>query len=59
LYLTDFLMAYNIKDNERIEEEPGVVKGTLAYIPPENLNSSSETPKIEKQDVWAIGIIAY
>jgi serine/threonine protein kinase len=52
-------MAYNIKDNERIEEEPGVVKGTLAYIPPENLNSSSETPKIEKQDVWAIGIIAY
>jgi serine/threonine protein kinase len=28
-------------------------------MPPENLLSNSEKPKIEKRDVWAIGIIAY
>ena len=58
LYLTDFEMAINIQDKERIEEE-GRIHGTAEYLPPEILNSRSEKPNINRQDVWAIGVTAY
>jgi serine/threonine protein kinase len=35
------------------------VKGTNEYLAPEFHNQKEEKPNIKKQDVWAIGIIAY
>jgi serine/threonine protein kinase len=35
------------------------VKGTNEFLAPEIHNAKYEKPNISKQDVWAIGIIAY
>jgi serine/threonine protein kinase len=55
LHLIDFGLAKNIKDTERLASSASR-KGTDAYIPPE---AHIKNPNITKQDVWAIGIIAY
>jgi serine/threonine protein kinase len=35
------------------------VKGTNEYLAPEIHNAKLEKPNMTKQDVWAIGVIAY
>jgi serine/threonine protein kinase len=37
----------------------GRIKGTVEYLAPEILNAGLAKPKISKQDVWSIGVIAY
>jgi serine/threonine protein kinase len=60
LHLNDFGTAKSsIVDDDRIYTSVGTKTGTLAYMAPEILNSSIQSPVITKQDVWAIGIIAY
>ena len=36
-----------------------MIKGTVEYLAPEILNALGAKPNISKQDVWAIGVIAY
>ena len=54
LHLSDFGIAKNIKDTERLPSS--MKKGTAEYLAPE---AHKENPHIKKQDVWAIGVIAY
>jgi serine/threonine protein kinase len=54
LHLSDFGIAKNIKDTMR--QPSSMKKGTAEYLAPEVHN---ENPHISKQDVWAIGVIAY
>ena len=56
LHLSDFGIAKNIKDTERVASSISFVKGTNEYLAPEIHNKN---PNITKQDVWAIGVIAY
>jgi serine/threonine protein kinase len=56
LHLSDFGISKNIKDTERVASSLKNVKGTPKYLAPEAHN---ENPYITKQDVWAIGVIAY
>ena len=56
LHLSDFGIAKNIKDTERHSSSINSVKGTYEYLAPEVHNKN---PNITKQDVWAIGVIAY
>jgi serine/threonine protein kinase len=61
LYLTDFGIAKDISGkSERSSSDLDDIKGTIEAHPPEILNPrNSKKPKIIKQDVWAIGTIAY
>ena len=63
VHLSDFGKVKNSNPNyERDESSMGVIKGTEEYLPPEVLEetkSSTEKPPFTKQDVWAIGVIAY
>jgi serine/threonine protein kinase len=56
LHLSDFGISKNIRDEERHKSSTNNVKGTLEYLSPE---SHLKNPHITKQDVWAIGVIAY
>jgi serine/threonine protein kinase len=40
-----------------INSTTGHVKGTYEFMPPEILNAQGSDPS--KQDVWAIGVMAY
>ena len=60
LYLNDFGLAKNTKaDYARISTSSRVIKGSVGYVAPEKLDPSIDKPDISKQDVWAIGVIAY
>ena len=56
LHLSDFGIAKNIKDTERMASSVNSKKGTDEYLAPEVHNKK---PNITKQDIWAIGVIAY
>lgn len=56
LHLSDFGVAKNIKDMERVASSANSKKGTDEYLAPEVHNKKLN---ITKQDVWAIGVIAY
>ena len=56
LHLSDFGIAKNIKDTERLPSSANSKKGTDEYLAPE---VHLKKPSITKQDVWAIGVIAY
>lgn len=56
LHLTDFGIAKNMQDLERMQSNKSNKKGTNEYLAPEN---HMENPHITKQDVWAIGVIIY
>ena len=59
LHLTDFGAAKNISDNQRIQSNLSNKKGTNKYLAPEIHNAKIERPNMTRQDVWAIGVIAY
>ena len=61
LHLNDFGTAKSsIIDEKRIHNTSIDTKpGTVAYMAPEILNALIQNPINTKQDVWAIGIIAY
>jgi serine/threonine protein kinase len=60
LHLNDFGTAKSsIVDKNRIVTSVDAKTGTVAYMAPEILNALIKNPDITKQDVWAIGIIAY
>ena len=60
LHLSDFGLAKNKNpDYTRQTSKTGVIKGTVEYLAPEILNARFAKPNISKQDVWAIGVIAY
>ena len=59
LHLSDFGVAKNISDQERISSDLSNVKGTQEYLSPEIHNAKLEKPNMTKQDVWAIGVMAY
>ena len=59
LHLSDFGVAKNISDKERLTSAISNVKGTKEYLAPEIHNAKLEKPNMTKQDVWAIGVIAY
>ena len=59
LHLSDFGVAKNISDKERLTSALSNVKGTNEYLAPEIHNAKLEKPNMTKQDVWAIGVIAY
>ena len=56
LHLSDFGIAKNIKDKDRMASSANNKKGTDEYLAPEVHNKK---PSITKQDVWAIGVIAH
>jgi serine/threonine protein kinase len=59
LHLNDFGTAKStIIDENRIKTSVGFNPGTLFYMAPEIVNST-ENSIVTKQDVWAIGVIAY
>jgi len=59
LHLSDFGVAKNTSDNKRMSSSTNNVKGTNEYLAPEIHNAIGVKPNIAKQDVWAIGVIAY
>jgi eukaryotic-like serine/threonine-protein kinase len=59
LHLSDFGVAKNITDLERMSSSINNKKGTDEYLAPEIHNAKVEKANITKQDVWAIGVIAY
>jgi serine/threonine protein kinase len=60
LHLSDFGLAKNTNpDYTRLTSSLGRIKGTIEYLAPEILNARLAKPNISKQDVWAIGVIAY
>ena len=59
LHLSDFGVAKNYKDELRDPTTFERIKGTLEYLAPEILNGQSNVANARKQDVWAIGVIAY
>jgi serine/threonine protein kinase len=60
LHLIDFNLAKSsIYDENRINTSEGVIVGTAEYLAPEIYNDMTGKPDINKQDVWAIGVIAY
>jgi serine/threonine protein kinase len=60
LHLSDFGLAKNTNaDYTRRTSTLGGIKGTVEYLAPEILNAGLAKPKISKQDVWSIGVIAY
>jgi eukaryotic-like serine/threonine-protein kinase len=60
LHLNDFGTAKSsIIDEERINTSHGITTGTTAYMAPEIISATTENPDMTKQDVWAVGIIAY
>ena len=59
MYLNDFGTAKSSIMNElRVNTASGTWNGTLNYLAPEILNATNK-PDMTKQDVWAIGVIAY
>jgi len=60
LHLNDFGIAKSTAfDQKRINTTTGNNNGSLYYMAPEILNAIKVKPDITKQDVWAIGVIAY
>jgi serine/threonine protein kinase len=60
LHLNDFGTAKSsIIDEDRINTSHDTKPGTLAFIAPEIICATTENPDMTKQDVWAVGIIAY
>jgi serine/threonine protein kinase len=60
LHLNDFGIATSTaSDQKRINTTTGNNNGSLYYMAPEILNAIKVKPDITKQDVWAIGVIAY
>ena len=59
LHISDFGIAKNISDKQRLSSALSNVKGTNEYLAPEIHNAIEVKPNITKQDVWAIGVIAY
>ena len=59
LHLSDFGVAKKISDHERISSALSNVKGTLEYLSPEIHNAKYDKPNMTKQDIWAIGVMAY
>ena len=60
LHLNDFGTAKSsIIDDQRINTTVGNNPGTISYMAPEIINAILVAPPITKQDVWAIGVIAY
>ena len=60
LHLNDFGTAKSsIIDETRINTSYDTKPGTLAYMAPEIISATTENPDMTKQDVWAVGIIAY
>ena len=59
LHLNNLISVLDKNSKNNFEEEIGETKGTYEYLPPEILNSQYELPDCSKQDIWAIGIIAY
>ena len=59
LYLSDFGVAKNISDKDRLSSAISNVKGTNEYLSPEVHNAKLEKPNMAKQDVWAIGVMTY
>jgi serine/threonine protein kinase len=60
LHLNDFGTAKSfIIDKNRIDTSIDTKPGTVAYMAPEILNALLIDHDSTKQDVWAIGIIAY
>jgi serine/threonine protein kinase len=60
LHLSDFGIAKNKNSLiRRRSSEIGEIKGTTYYLAPEILNAHFSKPDISKQDVWAVGVIAY
>jgi serine/threonine protein kinase len=58
LHLSDFGLAKNISDTDRVSSSINM-KGTHEYLAPEIHNALEVKPSIIKQDVWAVGVIAY
>ena len=61
LNLNDFYSVLDLNsedDYEETDSERGYI-GTVLYLPPEIHFSQDKSPNYSKQDVWAIGIIAY
>jgi NIMA (never in mitosis gene a)-related kinase len=48
-----------ITEYDRILTRAGPIKDTLRYQAPEILNAKEKKPNFTKQNVWAIGVIAY
>jgi eukaryotic-like serine/threonine-protein kinase len=60
LHLNDFGLAKSsISHNDRITTTAGRNNGTIAYMAPEIHDAVDLKPDMTKQDVWAIGVIAY
>ena len=59
LHLSDFGVAKNISDNERLTSTITNEKGTNEYLSPEIHRAKLEKPNMTKQDVWAIGVMTY
>jgi eukaryotic-like serine/threonine-protein kinase len=60
LYLSDFGLAKSsISHDDRISTTTGRNNGTISYMAPEIHDAIDKKPAITKQDVWAIGVIAY
>lgn len=59
LLLNNFIIVLDKNSVDNFEEEVGLIQGTFEYLAPEILNSRHELPNCSKQDIWAIGIIAY
>ena len=60
LHLNDFGTAKcSIIDDQRINTSIGNNPGTTSYMAPEIIDAILVAPVITKQDVWAIGVIAY
>ena len=59
MHLSDFGVAKNISDKERISSALSNVKGTNEYLSPEIHDAKLDKPNMTKQDVWAIGVMAY
>ena len=62
IHVIDFGLAKDAKlDNQRVFTSVGSNVGTYEYMAPEYLLRDRSQPIqiFEKQDVWAIGVIAY
>lgn len=55
--LTDFGLAV-FADTDARESRSGTVIGTLAYMPPEQINRQ-ETSKGPRQDIYSLGVVLY
>lgn len=61
MHLNDFGFAKSTDPKNKRSDSSKSGKGTISYMAPEilNVNESKPKPNISKQDVWAVGVIAY